>query len=248
MTRKDDPQETQPTRNPFIDEPVPAPLPRLKKQRPAGIMSAGGVDMARAYATDIHVRAAQPERPLAEERVVVSVETDPRRVQTERRLVDPREPTDDGTRAALLPGAPGPASPPPDTSGSANATLLSAGDRFRTRAAWAAVAILLGIFLTALAMTGRVHQGPSDLPSLTPASTALVVDPILPSAGATSMASPLTTGVLAPQPSPSVNVSGSHAPVASAVPPVSRPGRLPSGNGTRPGFTPPFELPGEKKK
>lgn len=85
--------------NLFLDDP---PRPRQKRHKPAaGIISAGGVDMARAHASGIRP-PREIEPPAVETRkVVVAVETDARKVPTHRKLLEGRDP---GTRPALLPG------------------------------------------------------------------------------------------------------------------------------------------------
>lgn len=73
--------------NPFPEQEGP-PRARSRRQKPPpGIITAGGVDMARAHASGIQVRdAAQPEHPMDEPRVVLS---DPRKLP--KRLLDEPE-------------------------------------------------------------------------------------------------------------------------------------------------------------
>src|SRR4029079_10983314 len=70
-------------------------------------ITAGGVDMARAHASGIRVRdAATPEHPVDEPKVVVSAETDERKVPTHKKLLEGRDAGEE--RSAMLPEA-GPA-------------------------------------------------------------------------------------------------------------------------------------------
>src|SRR4051812_43577798 len=88
-------------KNPFFDDAdgPPSPPIRSRKAKPApAMMTAGGVDMARAHASGIKVREAMPEQPVEQAKVVVAVETDPRKVPTHKRLLEGREARDDGTR------------------------------------------------------------------------------------------------------------------------------------------------------
>jgi hypothetical protein len=67
--------------------PASAPTPKVRKQKPPpGFISAGGVDMARGHAANIQPKPSAALTP-AVPRVVLSVETDPRRVPTAPRLI-----------------------------------------------------------------------------------------------------------------------------------------------------------------
>lgn len=107
MSGADDRSHERPGHTPSFDEadiPLPA-RPRRKAKPPPNIITAGGVDMARGHATGILPRNGASAGPsLDEPRVVLAVETDPRRVPTHRRLVEARE-GEDGARPALLPGS-----------------------------------------------------------------------------------------------------------------------------------------------
>jgi hypothetical protein len=68
--------------------PAAAPAARVRKAKPPpGIIMAGGVDMARGHAANIQPKALGSAQTPAVPRVVVSVETDPRRVPTAPRLI-----------------------------------------------------------------------------------------------------------------------------------------------------------------
>ena len=68
----------------------PPPPARAKKDKPPpGMITAGGVDMARGHAGNIHPKGLGPAVTPAVPRVVLSAETDPRRVPTAPRLIVP---------------------------------------------------------------------------------------------------------------------------------------------------------------
>lgn len=102
---EDDRGQAKPEKDPFFDESEVI-RPRGKRVKPPpGIISAGGVDMARAHASGIKLRDAVSPAPITDQpRVVVAVEVDPRKVPTHKRLVEGRDSSGDGTRAAMLPG------------------------------------------------------------------------------------------------------------------------------------------------
>jgi hypothetical protein len=108
MSGEDDRAKTKPSKNPFFDESDAPPLPRARRMKPPpGIITAGGVDMARAHASGIQIREPGPEQKVDEPRVVLAVETDLRKVPTDKRLLEGRDANADGSRAAMLPGTPG---------------------------------------------------------------------------------------------------------------------------------------------
>lgn len=97
---------TRPAANPFFDDVGGSrPPPRARRQKPPpGIITAGGVDMARAHASGIKIREAPAPVIVPDEpRVVIAVETDERKVPTHPRLLEGR---DGDARAALLPATP----------------------------------------------------------------------------------------------------------------------------------------------
>lgn len=73
--------------NPFLDEAGSSTSSRAKKPKPPpAIISAGGVDMARAHAANVQPKPQIEGRTAEVAKVVVAVETDPRRVRTGPRL------------------------------------------------------------------------------------------------------------------------------------------------------------------
>jgi hypothetical protein len=73
--------------NPFLDEAGSSISSRAKKPKPPpAIISAGGVDMARAHAANVQPKPQIEGRTAEVAKVVVAVETDPRRVRTGPRL------------------------------------------------------------------------------------------------------------------------------------------------------------------
>ena len=107
MSGERDRSGSDPTKHPFLDDSAPRALPRARRAKPPpGIITAGGVDMARAHAAGIRVREGTgPDLPRDEPRVVLAVESDPRKVPTSRRLLEARAAAD-GAREALLPATP----------------------------------------------------------------------------------------------------------------------------------------------
>jgi hypothetical protein len=104
MNGDDDRRQRKGGRRPALDGASLVPTRPRKVKPPPGIITAGGVDMARAHASGIEVRGgAAPEATPNQPRVVLAVETDPRKVPTHRRLLEGREPAEDGARAAMLP-------------------------------------------------------------------------------------------------------------------------------------------------
>ena len=72
---------------PVAGSPASSPTPKVRKQKPPpGFISAGGVDMARGHAGNIQPKALGAATPTPP-KVVLSVETDTRRVPTAPRLI-----------------------------------------------------------------------------------------------------------------------------------------------------------------
>lgn len=78
----------------------PPPAAHVKKETPPGMSTAGGVDVARAHAGNIQPKGLGPALTPAVPRVVLSVETDPRRVPTAPRLIAPPKPESAGAAAS----------------------------------------------------------------------------------------------------------------------------------------------------
>lgn len=258
----------KPGANPFFDESEePRPLPRARRLKPPpGIISAGGVDMARAHASNIRVPGGGIPALLPDEpRVVVSVETDARKVPTHKRLLDGRDPDDD-TRSALLPGTPGEATlnsrarAPSDQPPALAAPPRPAPAVARPRPApekmpaWMRVALPVVLLLLLLGIARRARlwlAAPEPAPPVavlaTPAPPPVVVEaPAVvrtvapaPELTAEEPAPPASPRRVAPAPVASATVT------AEAAPRVARPAPPPT---ARPENTPPFELPGEKTK
>jgi hypothetical protein len=248
MSGEDDRDPAGPE-NPYLDDadiPPPALRPRRAKP-PPNIITAGGVDMARGHASGIPIREGKgPEAASDLPRVVIAVETDLRKIPTHRRLqaaAEAREksahPTPVATGAARAEGAveaPGdqgaaPA-PPPETK------RLPIG----LRLSFAALLLLL--------LVGVVRR--ANAPSPSPAVTAEVILPLPPSPPAVSAlpGAPLPAASASAQaePRPEWVVPDDPPPPAPAATSAPRPrvSRAPAAT-THPCFTPPFELPAEKK-
>jgi hypothetical protein len=247
--------------NPFLAEAppaVPAAPARRRGKPPPGIISAGGVDMARAHASNIRP-AADTEGPRMETaKVVVSVETNPRRVQTMRNM--------EGLRP---PGATGPS---PWAQGGAEAVdkaaLPSANvprdaaaeqekKKDKSGAFWLRLATVLVALLLLAGVVRRVRlyaQRNAEPPAPTPTGSPLIPPP-LPDEPAAATAAPsgaagVNGGGRAGGARPGEEVidmddpSGEPSPEHTARPIRVRPPQPPPP--PKPTFTPIFELPGEK--
>lgn len=206
------------------------PPPRARRGKPPpGIMTAGGMDMARAHASGITVRADQGPAPVVDEpRVVLSVERDVRKVPTGPRLRGGRSPEDE--RAALLPVA-------PDAPTIATRTGAPPAPA-RPRPAWAPLALFAAMLLVGVAVGRRAAQAPEPQTAPPPVAVEPRVVPPAPEPPAPEPPPPASW----PEPSPEP-----PAPIAAAPePPAAAPPRAPRPSPAKPAFTPPFELPSRK--
>jgi hypothetical protein len=261
MSGEDDRGQAPAKKTPLFDE-ADVILPRARRVKPPpGIISAGGVDMARAHASGIKLRdAAAPEPVTDQRRVVVAVETDPRKVPTHKRLLEGRDPTEDGTRSAMLPGgtlhATAPATP-------ASGSAIARGARPNAAQAEPAVAppapikeqklplamrvALVTILLLVLVGVAERYREPvadGSLAAKTRAATVVNAEPPLPVQPA--MPSPFVEAprvAVLPVSSSPASSAASSAPPASNGEALRRPAKTPPPRAT---FTPPFQLPGEK--
>jgi hypothetical protein len=253
--------------NPFLAEApvVPAPVRRRGGKPPPGIISAGGVDMARAHASNIRP-AADTELPQMEtEKVVVSVETNPRRVQTMRNLEALRPPADGAATAnGASPWAHGPPPEPVDKTAlpSSNLprerdTLVPPAKRKEKQAAFWIRVTAVAVFLLLIAgVTKRMGMWTPRTPP-EPVSTPHVGGPLIPE--------PLPDDSAATAPSPSgAPTAPGTAQVGEAIPddsgdiefePVPKPIRVRPNRPTPPPtataastgtFKPLFELPNSR--
>src|SRR5580658_6170114 len=91
MSGDDDRANAKPSKNPFFDEIDAPPPARARRAKPApGIISGAGLDMARGHASGIQIRDTGPAQKVDEPRVVLAVETDVRKVPTDKRLLEGR--------------------------------------------------------------------------------------------------------------------------------------------------------------
>jgi hypothetical protein len=265
----DDRGRALPGRSPLLDDLAgPAALRPRKMKPPPGIITAGGVDMARAHASGIEIRSA----PLSEEpthlpRVVLSIETDPRKVPTHRRLLEARE----GARDAILPG--GGRADPEAVAGDGGAQPEGSPPRSRDALPFWLRAVLLVLSLALVASAILRLQPRAQPPAVASRHSPQPAEPSL------QAPSPVTEPpVAAPPPSLAVQSGTPRAPetvpsaavpaqpgpraAVSAVPddtddddeppppprPVKRP--LPAPPPAPPKatatFSPPFQLPSEK--
>ncbi|MFT3775099.1 MAG: hypothetical protein QM820_57865 [Minicystis sp.] len=206
--------------------------------------------MARAHASGIKVRAPSvPDVPTDEPRVVLSVETNPRKVPTHKRLLEGRDA--DGTRAALLPGTPGEAAlsakaragsdrpaPMPAAPPSALASLPG----------WMRVALVLVTLLLVIGIVRRtrIWLAAREAASARPLTTVAARPPPIveppPKIAPAASASPVEASTPPPPPKPTNNVAATTV-TSSESTPKPKPAPPP-----KPAFTPFFQLPGEKTK
>jgi hypothetical protein len=253
MSGEDDRGQAKPTK-PIFDEAEFIPHRARRVKPPPGIISAGGVDMARAHASGIKLRdVAMPEPIVDQPRVVVAVETDPRKVPTHKRLLAGRAPSADGARAAMLPEVAlatpasgsliprGRRSPAPRGEPTPQAKEHKLPLSLR-------IAFALGLLLALMGVAERYREPLADggLSVKTPAEPRVIAPPVHEAARGVLVEAPRT----APQPvSNEAPASSSAAPASSSAAPASsaealrRPVRAPP---PRAAFTPPFQLPGEK--
>jgi hypothetical protein len=236
---------------------------------PPGIISAGGVDMARAHASNIQPAADTDYKPTETAKVVLAVETDPRRVRTAPRLDGVQLPP--GAAIGAKGESPGPKSGGPEGADkrappSANLPVAAATSRERkdstAGALWFRVAAAAVIVLLVAGVVRRVHiyMQRQATPAAVDTSGPLVPPP-LPSeptpatAGTTASAAPAApngTRALAPSlgATPSwaqTTTETSAAPPATRTPRVVRVRPAPPPPPPKATFTPLFELPSEKK-
>jgi hypothetical protein len=258
MSGEDDRGDPEPERSPSSEATEPAP-PRVRKAKPPpGIITAGGVDMARAHASGIKPPApTSPEPATDQPRVVVAVETDPRKVPTHPRLVEGREATADGSRSALLPtGSSAHATPSPTAvprpAKTAPRSQPAPAPEPRPLSTWKRVAFALALLGVLVSAAHRLRtldgEGSSSVRATAPPSSGeLAPDPVEPAPPPAAVAPPRAAIPRAAAPDPTLDPA---PPAAIATPTASmearpRPARLPLPP-PRPAFTPPFQLPGEK--
>lgn len=225
MSGEQDRRGARPADNPFfVDDDAPRPVPRAKRGKPPpAVITAGGVDMARAHAAGIRIREPGVVPRVDEPRVVLRVETDPRRIRTPRRLLEGRD-AGDGTRAALLPLTPSPVAAAP---GAPTTQVRAAAAQVVRMPTWARVIGAAVIVAIVAGLARRAHIWLTSPPPPPPSPAATPAPPPPPA--------PKGTEPVAAEPPPEA------APQAS--PPPRRPKPAP-----RPAFTPLFELPGAKPK
>jgi hypothetical protein len=250
--------------NPFLPEAPPAVPVRRRGKPPPGIISAGGVDMARAHASNIRP-AADTELPRMEtEKVVLSVETNPRRVQTMRNLEALRPPTDgaavaEGTspwaQAASAGAGAGAEALDKTALPSSNLprdrdTLVPSGKRREKQAAfWIRVATVVVALLLIAGLTRRLRMWTQrNEPAPPPPVGGPLIPPPLPDESATSAPSGAPTsgarvGAANPHNLEEPDIEPSAGPSAKVirVRPVAPPPP------PKPTFAPLFELPQDKK-
>ncbi len=245
---EDDRREAKPGQNAFLDEADPPPVRQRRAKPPPGIITAGGVDMARAHASGIKLReqtAAEPS--LDQPRVVVAVEIDPRKVPTHKRLLEGREHAADGARAAMLPGGSVNTTPRSGVdvprAPTARAEPAAAVEPARRLPAWTRALLVTAVLLFVASAAQRLRPRAA---TVTDGDSVAARPSPPPRAPAPIVAAPPPPAVVAPPPptAPALT-SSSSAPAPSR--PVQLVNRPPPATPPRATFTPPFQLPGEKK-
>jgi hypothetical protein len=236
-----------------------APAPRARKAKPPpGIITAGGVDMARAHASGIELRDGPVPEPIADQpRVVLAVETDLRKFPTHPRLPDARALAAEGGRGVRVAAmAPATAAPAPSPSKAATrvggdpAPSAATGDRGLPSWLRLAFALVLLVLLVGLVQRLRAPAAPATDGVI---SRELAAPPVPAPVTEVERAPAGRPGVVIEPPVAAVSTTV-LAPVAESVPPpptasaevARRPVRPPPPPPTKSTFTPPFQLPGEK--
>jgi hypothetical protein len=234
----------------------PEPWPTLRPRRvkpPPGIISAGGVDMARAHASGITPRVStMPEPPVNEPRVVLTVETNPQRALTQPRLQLSKAGTSDASSAhdGPLPGSASDAAAPPppaDMRPFIDDDLIVPGDSIHPEGKRLPIVVRLVCLAMSLALfvgvvaRARMH---GRVPPAAPAAPQAIrlLEPLQ------VPANPASPPSLSPAPTLAEPVPTAPAPTAPGAPlvKVRRAKPAPASSSSKPAFAPPFLLPGEK--
>ena len=259
---------------PDAADPAPAPAPKVKREKPPpAFISGGALDSGRGHAANILPRAPVAPTP-APPRVVLTVETDSRRVPTAPRLIaggkgDSERPPpavmEAADAAALAAASPSPwgtaAVEVVDKRDlpSANLPIVAApviAPQKPRSSGWLRYAVVLMMVLLAAGVVRRVRgMGGPEAATAPPSRTIAVAPPLDPEAAASptaiATAHVRSVAALAPaDPDPSAAPSADPSAEPSAEPTVGlvapRPRLAPPP--PRPTFKPLFELPAEKAK
>ena len=272
MSGDDDRANAKPSKNPFFDEiDAPPPARARRPKPPPHVITAGGVDMARGHASGIQVKDTGPAHTVDEPRVVLAVETDLRKVPTDKKLLEGRDPNADGSRSAMLPGTPGGTPMPSAAAGGwmPAAAAVPAGAPRPTEEAtvvgplparrpadrklpvWMRVAMVaVGLLLLAgvLKRTGVILGDEPAAPAVTaaprpPAPPPPPAPPVETAAAPEPAAPAPPPPPAAPEPPPP---PAPPAEPAAPAPPAHTAKPVQAPGPPKPTFKPPFELPSEK--
>jgi hypothetical protein len=277
MSGEDDRANAKASKNPFFDELDAPPPARVRRAKPPpSVITAGGVDMARAHASGIQVKDTGSAQKVDEPRVVLAVETDPRKVPTDKKLLEGRDASADGSRAAMLPGTPG-ATPMPAAVGgtwgsrspglpSEEATVVTApapapapvaarAPDDRKLPLWMRVAmVVVGLLLVAGVMkrAGLFQGDEPAAPAVTLRTPPPPAPPPSPAPPPAVTAPAVETATAAP---PQTAVAPPEPPKPAPPPAEPAPAAAPPRTAKpvqapgppKPTFKPPFELPSEKE-
>lgn len=261
--------------NPFVDDaPTGTPAPGTAKPRrgkpPPGIISAGGVDMARAHASNIRPLAESEQKTDEAKVVLVAEKVDPRRMRTVRRIdINPEELA--AAAAAARGESPwaqkGAEAVDKTALPSANlpgATKPGAAEEKKKEKAlgawWIRGATVVVILLLIAGVSKRIYMSSKrngDTPPTAYTGSPLIPEPLPPDTASADPADPSATArvgtghVAAPNPSGSADEEALEfitEPTASAgTKPSVRVKAPPPPPPPKPTFTPLFQLPDEKK-
>jgi hypothetical protein len=243
MSGDDDHGPSQPDSS-VVASAVAAPSPRARKAKPPpGIITAGGVDMARAHASGIELRDGPVPESIADQpRVVLAVLADLRKVPTH-----PRLPAAEGARAAAVApaGAASGAAPSPAGARGIGPGVVAGRDGGLPSWLRLAFALVLLVLLVGLVQRLRAPAAPaasgvsSREHAAQPEPTPAVVVEHAPATRPGPVIEPPVAVV------PKVDSAPAPATTASAEA-ARRPPRPPPAPSPKSLFTPPFQLPGEK--
>ena len=248
--------------NPFLDQAeVSAPAAPRKARPSPRIISAGGVEMARAHAVGICARASSYVQPINTARVVLNVESDTRRVPTERRLppgrATSRARTAKRPSTSLPTGARALAAVPRRTHAASRVQYILQNLSVRSRVGRLLIGVAcLGLAILCLIPLRGRSRGKAPTVVVTRRASVAVVEP----GPATAAVPPADEEPSPPPPLPPANAaSGSTTEVAAPKLRLEKRGAAArrgdslaptssAASATRSTYVPPFELPSEKSR
>jgi hypothetical protein len=244
MSGDDDHGPARPDKGPAAGAgDTPSPRPR-KAKPPPGIITAGGVDMARAHASGIELRDGPvPEPTVDQPRVMLAVEADLRKVPTHPRLAGARGRAEAGARSAAV--AAGSTQVPPSSKVEGAAGVAGSD---HTLPSWLRLAFALVLLVLLVGLVQRLRAPVAD--GAVGRERAVPIEPVpvvaerpvaaRPSLGVELPARALPSAVREPTVAAAAPSSTASAEAARRV------ARPPPPPAPKSAFTPPFQLPGEE--